>query len=89
MKSAVLMVIGAALLIAAFVVNRNISAREHNDQEGSMAGARLRYAISGKWDYKKSDKQDRMPVYALAGIGAISILAGIVTLGSGKKGAKA
>lgn len=85
MKSAVLMGIGAILIVVAIVMNNKASQREVRNQRINDAVSDVGLSLSGHYEYKKADKQDRMPVYLIGGLGGLAILAGIVTLGAGKK----
>lgn len=85
MKSAVLMVVGVVLIGIAIMMNNNASERERRDQRINDAVSDVGFGLSGRYEYKTADKQDRMPIYLVGGLGGISILSGIVMLGTGKK----
>jgi hypothetical protein len=77
--------IGAILIVVAIVMNNNASDREARDQRINDAVSDFGLGLSGRYEYKKANTQDRMPAYLIGGLGGIAILAGIVTLGAGKK----
>lgn len=85
MKSVVLFLIAAALIVAAVVVNSNLDRRERLDSDINHSVGDLRGSLTGRYEYKETKAQDRLPVYALGGIGAMFVLAGIVTLGGSRR----
>jgi hypothetical protein len=85
MKSAVLMGIGAILIVVGIVMSNNANDSDARDQRINDAVSDVGFGLSGRYEYKKADKHDRMPVYLIGGLGGLTILIGIVTLGTGKK----
>lgn len=85
MKSAVLIVIGVVLIGVAVVMNNNASERERVEQRINDLLSDVERETTGPGERKMADKQDRMPVYLVGGLGGVAILAGIATLGTGKK----
>lgn len=68
---------GALLIIAAVAVNENTIEREARERR---VNEQTRTKV-----FKEEDKRDRMPVYIVGHLGGVSIVAGVVTLGTGKK----
>lgn len=84
-KSIVLFLIGGALLVIALMMNADMDTIEKRDSNTNYAVGNLGGALTGRYEYKETKKQDRIGVYAAGGVGALFILGGIVTLSSTKK----
>lgn len=81
-KNLLLFGIAAILFIAAVVLNNRLDERELKESKVNTAVGNLRGRLTGQYEFKEVKKEDRTPVYALAGIGAMFVLAGIVVPGS-------
>ncbi len=84
-KSIVLFLIGGVLLVVAFMMNADLDRKEKLDSDLNYSVGNLGGALTGRYEYKETKKQDRVGVYAVGGIGALFILGGFVTLGGNKK----
>jgi hypothetical protein len=83
-KSIALFLIGGVLLVVAFVMNDDLDRKEKLDSDLNHSVGNLGGALTGRYEYKETKKQDRVGVYAVGGIGALFILGGFVTLGGNK-----
>jgi len=82
--SLLLFLIGGAALVVAYMMNSEMDRKEKLDSDLNYSMGNLGGALTGRYEYKETKKQDRVGVYAVGGVGALFILGGLVTLGTRK-----
>jgi hypothetical protein len=82
----VLGLIGCVLLIAAFIVEHNLTEKDAIQERLNTAMGDLGGALTGRYEYKQTRESDRAPVYALGSVGAILLgMGGIALAMDGKR----
>jgi hypothetical protein len=79
-RSVTLFVAGVVLLVAALAVDSNLNAKDARQADIDRAVGDFNAGLTGRYEYRKSEKASRLPVYFLAGGGVLAVGLGVVCL---------